>query len=134
MRVPLRCTPLTSRVRWLAQLATRLGLKSPALRFRFRTLIEATTPRLNAIRPYPGYTAINMVAPWFNANYNSLQVFARKQFKGDSQASFSYTYSKNLTNNQTDNSTAPQNSYNFQAEYGRAPQDRRHVFSANFVY
>ncbi len=95
---------------------------------------STTTPRLNTLRPYPGYTAINMVAPWFNANYNSLQVFARKQFKGDSQASFSYTYSKNLTDNQSDNSTAPQNSYNFAAEYGRAQQDRRHVFSANFVY
>ena len=95
---------------------------------------SATTPRLNAIRPYPGYTAVNMVAPWFNANYNSLQVYAKKQFGGDSEASVSYTYSKNLTDNQSDNSTAPQNSYNFAAEYGRAQQDRRHVFSANYVY
>lgn len=99
------------------------------------TVVTATTTaRLNAIRPYVGYGSINVVEPWFNANYNSLQVFARKQFKGDSQASFSYTYSKSLTNNQSDNSTAPQNSYNFRAEYGRAQQDRRHVFSANFVY
>ncbi len=95
---------------------------------------SGTTARLNTIRPYPGYTAINIVEPWFNANYNSLQVYAKKQFKGDSEASVSYTYSKNLTNNQSDNSTAPQNSYNFQAEYGRAQQDRRHVFSANYVY
>ena len=95
---------------------------------------SATTPRLNAIRPYPGYTAINVVEPWFNANYNSLQVYATKRFKGDSQASVAYTYSKNLTNNQSDNSTAPENSYNFAAEYGRAQQDRTHVFSANFVY
>ncbi len=95
---------------------------------------SATTPRLNAIRPYPGYSAINMVEPWFNANYNSLQVFARKQFAEGSVISASYTYSKNLTNNQSDASTAPQNTYNFAAEYGPAQQDRTHVFSADFVY
>jgi hypothetical protein len=95
---------------------------------------SSTTPKLNVIRPYPGYSAINMITPWFNANYNALQVFARKQFAGDSEASVSYTYSKTLTNNQSDSSTAPQNTYNFQAEYGRAQQDRTHVFSANFVY
>ena len=93
-----------------------------------------TTQRLNALRPFPGYNAINQVIPAFNANYNSLQASIRKQFRGSSQISAAYTWSKNLTNNQSDNSTAPQNSYNYQAEYGRAQQDRRHVFSANFVY
>jgi len=48
---------------------------------------------------------------------------------------FSYTWSKNLTDNQTDRSTAPQNSYNFrEGEYGPATLDRTHVFSANWVY
>lgn len=95
---------------------------------------NANTQRLNVLRPYRGYNAINMVVPSFNANYNSLQGYVKKQFRGSSLISASYTWSKNLTNNQTDNSTAPQNSYNYQAEYGRAQQDRRHVFSANFVY
>ncbi|MBV9085469.1 MAG: TonB-dependent receptor [Acidobacteriaceae bacterium] len=98
------------------------------------TITSANTPTLNPIRPYPGYVAVNMVEPWFNANYNSLQVFARKQFREGSQISASYTYSKNLTDNQSDNSTAPQNSYNFKAEYGRAQLDRTHVFSADAVY
>ncbi len=97
-------------------------------------ITSSTTPLLNRIRPYPGYTAINMVAPWFNGNYNALQVFARKQFGTDSELSFSYTYSKSLADNQSDYSTAPENSYNFAAEYGRTQQSRTHVFSADYIY
>jgi hypothetical protein len=46
-----------------------------------------------------------------------------------------YTWSKNLTDNQTSSvSTAPQDLNNIRAEYGRAILDRRHVFNANYVY
>jgi hypothetical protein len=90
---------------------------------------------LNPLRPYPGYNAINTIEPWFNSNYNSLQVYGQKRFGGDSLAAVSYTWSKNLTDNQTDRSTAAQNLYNFnEGEYGRAQYDRTHVFNANFVY
>ena len=34
----------------------------------------ADDPRINAVRPYTGYNAINVVEPWFNSNYHSLQV------------------------------------------------------------
>lgn len=97
-------------------------------------ITTANTPLLNRLRPYPGYQAINMVVPWFNGNYNGLQVYARKQFSSGSEASVAYTYSKSLADNQSDYSTAPQNSYNFAAEYGRTQQSRTHVFTANYVY
>ena len=96
---------------------------------------SANEPLLNQIRPFKGYNAVNMVEPWFNSNYNSLQVNGQKNFKDDSLIGFAYTWSKNLTDNQTDRSTAPQNVYNFnKGEYGLAQYDRRHVFSLNFVY
>jgi hypothetical protein len=45
-----------------------------------------------------------------------------------------YTWSKNLTDNQNDRSNAPENSYNNRLDYGRATLDRRHVFTANYIY
>jgi hypothetical protein len=45
-----------------------------------------------------------------------------------------YTWSKNLTDSQNDRSNAPQNSYDIQSEYSRATLDRRHVFTASYIY
>ncbi|MDE3196405.1 MAG: TonB-dependent receptor [Acidobacteriota bacterium] len=90
---------------------------------------------LNQLRPYKGYNAINVIEPWFNSNYNSLQLYTQKRFKGDNQISASYTWSKSLTDNGTDRSSAPQSTYNFnQGEYGPGPYDRTQVLNINFVY
>ncbi len=89
---------------------------------------------LNALRPYKGYNAINVVEPWFNSNYHSLQVFAQKRFSGDNQISVSYTWSRNMTDNGSDRSNAPQNSYNFKSEYARATFDRRQIANINGIY
>jgi hypothetical protein len=90
---------------------------------------------LNNLRPYLGYNAINVIEPWFNSNYNSLQAYTQKRFKGDNQIAASYTWSKNMTDNGSDRSNAPQNSYNFnKGEYGPATFDRKSVFNLNFVY
>ncbi len=111
-------------------LAYTMGLVSPTT-----TFTSANEPLLNQLRPYKGYNAIAAIEPWFNSNYNSLQVYAKKQFTGDSLITGSYTWSRNNTDNQTDRSTAAQNLYNFNAgEYGPAQYDRTHVFSASFVY
>ena len=99
------------------------------------TVTSANTPLLNPLRPYRGYSSINQIESWFNSNYHSLQVAAQKTFSGGSQVSVSYTWSKNLTDAQTDRSSAPQNSYNIRGgEYGPSQFDRRHVFTANYVY
>ncbi|HEX9929070.1 MAG TPA: TonB-dependent receptor [Pyrinomonadaceae bacterium] len=93
-----------------------------------------STNQLDQIRPYRGYRSITMIKPQFNSNYNSLQVSAQRRFSGASQVNVAYTWSKNLTDNQTDRSTAPQNSYDISLDKGRATLDRRHVFSLNYVY
>jgi hypothetical protein len=91
-------------------------------------------PKLDAVRPYRGYRAVSMIQPRFNSNYHSLQVSATQRFAGASQVQIAYTWSKNLTDNQTDRSTAPQNPYDIASDYGRAQLDRRHVFTANYIY
>ncbi|MGI8770040.1 MAG: hypothetical protein ACR2JE_01250 [Acidobacteriaceae bacterium] len=95
---------------------------------------RSNTNLLNGIRPYVGYSAINAIEPWFGANYNSLQASLQKRFSDGSIIDFNYTFSKALTDNQTDRSTAVQNIYNIRGEYGPAQYDRRNVFTADFVY
>lgn len=89
---------------------------------------------LDQIRPFEGFRSITMIQPRYNSNYHSMQIFAMHRFSGDSQASFAYTFSKNLTDNQTDRSTAPQNSYDTKGDWGRATLDRRHMFVSNYIY
>ena len=94
----------------------------------------ATTPLLNQIRPFLGYGGIDAIETIFNSNYNSLQVQAQKRFAGNSLINVAYTWAKSLTDNQTDRSTAAQNTYCIACDYGPSQQDRRHVFTANYVY
>jgi hypothetical protein len=89
---------------------------------------------LDQIRPYRGYRSITMITPQFNSNYNSMQALFQRRFSGASQVNVAYTWAKNLTDNQTDRSTAPQNSYDIHGDYGRATLDRRHIFTANYIY
>jgi len=89
---------------------------------------------LDQIRPYRGYRSINIITPQYNSNYHSLQTLAQRRFSGSSQINVAYTWAKNLTDNQNDRSNAPMNSYNIRLDRGRATLDRRHVFTANYIY
>ena len=89
---------------------------------------------LDQIRPYRGYRSITMVTPQFNSNYHAMQALFQRRFTGASQINVAYTWSKNLTDNQNDRSNAPQNSYLTHADYSRATLDRRHIFTANYIY
>ena len=95
---------------------------------------SSTEGRLNVLRPYVGYNAISVVESAFNSNYNSFQASVQKRFRQDSLLNVYYTWSHNLTNNQSDRSTAPQNTYDIAAEYGPTQFDKRHILSADYVY
>lgn len=95
----------------------------------------ADDPHINAVRPYLGFNAINTVESAFDSNYNSLQVSARKIFHSGGIIGLAYTYSKALTDNSSDRSNAPQNSYNWhEGEYGPASFDRQQIMTLNYVY
>jgi hypothetical protein len=97
-------------------------------------LSSAATNIIDQIRPYRGYRSINVVQPRYNSNYHSMQITAARRFSGASQINGAYTWSKNLTDNQTDRSTAPENSYDISLDRGRASLDRRHVLTVNYIY
>ena len=89
---------------------------------------------LNLIRPYKGYGPINILAPRFMGNYNALQTSLSKHFHDGSLVNVDYTFSKAMTNSQSDRSNSPANITNIAAEYGPTLYNRKNVFSANFVY
>lgn len=92
------------------------------------------TVEANALRPYLGYNVIDNIAPLFRSNYNSLQISANRQVGSGLNFGVAYTWSKTLTNNPTDRSTAPYDTYNFGAEYGPASFSRSQILVINYVY
>jgi hypothetical protein len=97
-------------------------------------ITSATRVRLNPLRPFRGYNAVNMVESWFNSNYNGLQTSFTKRFSRNGTVAFAYTWSKNISDNNSDRSNAPANSYDWKADRGLATLDRRHVLTASYVY
>jgi len=89
---------------------------------------------LDQIRPYKGFRSIAIIEPRYNSNYHGLQTSLQHRFSGASQVNVAYTWSKNLTDAQTDRSSAPQNTYDTRSERARATLDRTHVFNVNYVY
>ncbi len=99
------------------------------------TAFTATPAILDQIRPFRGYRSVNILESRYNSNYHGMQVFLQRRFAGASQANVAYTWSKNLTDNQTSSvNAAPQDAFNIRAEYGRAILDRRHVLNINYIY
>jgi outer membrane receptor protein involved in Fe transport len=94
---------------------------------------RTTDPKLNQIRPYLGYSAINTIETWYNSRYHSLQFQLKKQFAANGFFDVNYTWSKLLTNSGTDVS-APMNVYNRDGDYGLSPYDRTHVLTADWNY
>jgi hypothetical protein len=89
---------------------------------------------LDQLRPYRGYRSIAAIEPKYNSNYHSLQISAQRRFSGASQVNFAYTWAKNLTDNQNDRSSSPQNTYDISQDKARAALDRRHILTINYIY
>ncbi|MFZ1700497.1 MAG: carboxypeptidase-like regulatory domain-containing protein [Pyrinomonadaceae bacterium] len=95
---------------------------------------SAATNILDQLRPYRGYRSLNIVQTRYNSNYHSMQVSGKHRFSGASFVDLAYTWAKNLSDNQTDRSSAPQNSFDIGSERGRAALDRRHIITINYSY
>lgn len=112
--------------------ALAAGLHAPNGNTIFTT---TDSPRINAVRPFLGFSSFTAVESAFDSNYHSLQAQLRKSFGAAGLIGVAYTFSKTLTDNSSDRSNAPQNTYNWHdGEYGPASFDRRQVLTANYVY
>jgi len=94
---------------------------------------NANVQKLNQVRPFRGYDAINLFMPVFTSNYSGLQTQLQQQLGGNSLVVLNYTWSKNLTTASND-FRSPQYVYNILADYGPSDLDRRHIFTGSYVY
>ena len=91
---------------------------------------------VNLARPYLGYGAITLRSTTARSNYWGLL----SSFRHDGGAAGSFTLNYTLSRNRTDASNdrdavdIPQNPLNLAVEYADARTDRRHIFTANYVY
>ena len=97
-------------------------------------IFQNNTQLLNYVRPYPGFSSINLQENRFRSNYNSLQVQLQTHIRNDSSVTVNYTFSHALTNSADSFFSFPQNNYDIGAEYADSPFDRRHILTASYVY
>jgi hypothetical protein len=91
------------------------------------------------LRPYQGFGQIQYIEPSTSSNYHSLQTSLNRRFSRGLLVGVNYGWSKALGVASVDlpnvqNFGAPNNLDNRRANYGPLDFDRRHNFSANFVY
>jgi len=91
---------------------------------------------VNLARPYLGYGSITLRTTTARSNYWGIL----SSFRHDAGAAGTLTLNYTLSRNQTDASNdrdaidIPQNPLDLEAEYADARTDRRHIFTANYVY
>lgn len=96
-------------------------------------LPAAQRKSVNALRPYKGFSNINMTISDTNSNYNALQLYATKR-KGNIRWSGSYTWSKALSDTPGGQFDNPEDPFNKRFNYGPTSFDRRHILVLTYTY
>ena len=105
------------------------------------TLGQTTISRSQALRPFPQYTAVNLLLSSAHSDYNALLIKAERRATHGLNIVSSFTWSRNrdssfATSNsiQSPGFTAPQNAYDLEAEYARSVSDVPYRFTAGVTY
>ena len=85
---------------------------------------------VNALRPYPGYAAINQRDQGDNSNYNSLQISVSRRMAAGFSMTANYTFAKALDTS----SGTRQDAYNAVPDYGLSSVHRAHLANINYIY
>jgi len=91
---------------------------------------------VNLARPYQGYGSITLRETTARSNYWGILTTFRHDAGASGLLVLNYTLSRNRTDatNDRDSIDLPQNPLDLAAEYDDARTDRRHIFTANYVY
>jgi len=91
---------------------------------------------VNLARPYLGYGSITLRTTTARSNYWGILSSFRHDGGALGSITLNYTLSRNRTDasNDRDAIDIPQDPLNLDAEYADARTDRRHIFTANYVY
>jgi hypothetical protein len=98
-------------------------------------LPSAGRPVTNYLRPYKGYSTINMYLSDANGNYNAMQAFISRR-RGNFNVTGSYTWSHSLADASADgdNPDSGLGYTNRHFFYGPTTFDRRHIFNVTYTY
>ena len=89
----------------------------------------------NLYRPYLGFSNILQSSNLVNSNYNSLQAALRLEKRHGLSLQLAYTWSHEIDGARSSQDLATaSNPYNLRYDRGSGAFDRRHIFSANYVY
>jgi len=91
-----------------------------------------STTNLNSIRPFQGYSTIQMFMSRVTSNYNALQVHVTRR-KGNVMFTAAYTFSKNLGEASSDTANN-RNPYNVKLMYGPLDIDATQAFVGTLIY
>lgn len=91
---------------------------------------------VNLARPYQGYGSITLRTTTARSNYWGILTTFRHDGGAAGSLTVNYTLSRNRTDSTNDRDTIdlPQNPNDLAVEYADARTDRRHIFTANYVY
>jgi hypothetical protein len=98
--------------------------------------VVAVNGNVNLVRPYLGYSTITMRQTTAYSRYwGFLTQFRHDQGRAGT-LTLNYTLSRNQTTSTNDRDAIdiPQNPLDLEAEYADARTDRRHIFSASYIY
>jgi hypothetical protein len=92
----------------------------------------------NFLKPYRGYSAINIYQSEATSNYNALQIQVQRRATKGLFIGAAYTWSKSLSTAQSggtnDNAFVRPDQYQKEAYYAPSSFDRRQVLAINYVY
>jgi hypothetical protein len=98
--------------------------------------VVALNNAVNRARPFAGYGGITMRQTTARSRYHGLLSSFRHEGGRAGSLTLNYTLSRNRTtaSNDRDAIDLPQNPLDLEAEYADARTDRRHIFSATYIY
>jgi hypothetical protein len=105
----------------------------PVPGYQFDTRLNTREVATDRLRPYAGFSAINMKENSGSSTYNSFQATLKRRFSRGLLFDAVYTWSRVITNASGYNG-GPQNAYDLAAERGPASFDRTHMLILNYVY
>ena len=99
-------------------------------------VLRVGSAAVNLVRPYAGYGSITQRETTARANYWGLLSSFRHDAGAAGSITLNYTLSRNRTDSTNDRDAVdiPQNPLDLAVEYADARTDRRHIFTANYVY
>jgi Carboxypeptidase regulatory-like domain/TonB-dependent Receptor Plug Domain len=86
------------------------------------------------LRPYRGYSDINVVTWSGTSNYNGLQVQVNRRYTQGFQYGLAYTYSKSFDYANDDSSDVFQGRPYKEFNYGPSDFDQKHILTVNYIW